>query len=252
MLHCYNCGNDLPDNLIYCTRCGHRIDTPETPTQVMAEPVAVTTPLPQGVNTTPVITTKKKGGGLKVVVIALVSLFVLGAVVVVAGIMFWSFSKRQNAVTVNTNFNASVNRPASNASEVNVNAIATNTNAMIDNAMKQLQKAANDAIAAANQASNIAIPSSGKTLDDGTNRINFRPGAVSATAVGTVKQEATFVLRAKAGQMLTGRITSPGGCIKFEDEDASLTLETEAGDNYLTVTNSCGKPTSMVLSITIK
>jgi len=59
-------------------------------------------------------------------------------------------------------------------------------------------------------------------------------------------------MRAKAGQILTGRITSPGGCIKFEDEDSSLTLQTEAGDNYLTVVNSCGKPTSMVLSVTIK
>jgi len=253
MLHCYNCGNDLPDNLIYCTRCGKRLDSPETPTQVMGgPPAAVTTPFQSG-PTTPVITAKKRGGGVKVVVIALVGLLVLGAVVIVAGIMFWSFSKRQNnAVTVNANLAGNrTSSNVSNAAEVNVNAMSMNTNAIIDNAMKEIQKAANDALAAANKASNISIPT-GKTLDEGTNRISFRPGAVSATSVGTVKEEASFVMRAKAGQILTGRITSPGGCIKFEDEDSSLTLQTEAGDNYLTVVNSCGKPTSMVLSVTIK
>lgn len=32
MIHCYSCGSDLPDNIIYCLHCGNRLD--ETPTVV--------------------------------------------------------------------------------------------------------------------------------------------------------------------------------------------------------------------------
>ncbi|HEV7698619.1 MAG TPA: hypothetical protein VGO43_00170 [Pyrinomonadaceae bacterium] len=243
MLHCYSCGNEVPDNMTYCTSCGKKLDGPEFATKVFggaAQPTAVYTP---GVGTMPLA--QKKGGGLKVVAIVLGSLFVLGAIGIVAGALMWSYGRRQIA-TVNTN----IQRPA-NIPEINVNAITANTNATIDDAIKQIQKAANDAIAAADQAANITIPT-GKTLDGSTTRINFRPGATSATAVGTVKEAATFVLRAKAGQKLSGRITSPGGCIQFEDEGSTTTLETEDGDNDLTVVNSCTKPTSMVLSVSIK
>jgi len=250
MLHCYNCGNDLPDNMIYCTRCGKRLDAPETPTQVMGgTAAAVTERFEPGVATTPVIA-KKKGGGLKALIITLVSLFAIGTVAVVAAIVFFSINKR-SGVTVNSNVNVGVNRTPSNVAEVNVNAVSSNANAMIDNAMKQIQKAANDALAAANINSNVAVRPV-KTLDGSTTRIAFGRGAVSATAAGTVKEEATFVLYARAGQRLTAHVTSPGGCVKFEDEDTSLTLETETGDNYLTVVNSCDKPTSMVLSVSIK
>lgn len=261
MIHCYNCGADMPDNMLYCTTCGKKLDVPEMETQVLPQaaaptvrsvPTPATRPMGQNADTAyqPVYQ-KKRGGALKAVILAVIGVLVAGVIVVVAAVLFVTMSKR-SSVTVNTNFNATVNR-ASNIAATNVNAMSDDTNAIIDNAMKELQKAANDALAAANKASNIAIPSSGKTLDGKTTRIEFRPGAVSSSAVGTVGEAATFVLRAKAGQTLSARLTSPNACIKFEDGDStSMTSETDSGDNYLTVTNTCGKPTSMVLSVTIK
>jgi len=255
MIHCFNCGADMPDEMLYCTSCGRKLDVTEQATQVLPGAGAPTTPYATnpGTNpnpaTQPLVQPKKKGGALRAIVITLVSLGLIGAIIVVAGVMFWKFSQRRSVVTVNSNIgNRSLD--LSNIADVNVNGSVPDTNAIIDNAMKQIQKAANDALAAANQATKD-LPT-GKKLDDSTTRINFRPGATSATAVGTVEEEATFVLRARSGQTLSGRITSPGGCIKFEDAGATTTMETENGDNYLTVVNSCGKPTSMVLSVTIK
>jgi len=245
----------MPDEMLYCTSCGRKLEIAEQATQVLPSAGVPTTPYTTNPATntnpvtSPVVVQKKKGGALKAIVITLVSLGLIGGIVVVAGVMFWKFSQRRSVVTVNTNLgNRSID--LGNVPDVNVNAITSNTNAIIDNAMKQLQKAANDALAAANQATKD-LPT-GKKLDDSTTRINFRPGATSATAAGTVEEEATFVLRAKSGQTLSGRITSSGGCIKFEDGGATTTIETDDGDNYLTVVNSCGKPTSMVLSVTIK
>ena len=34
MLHCFQCGTDLPDNLLYCLQCGARLDDDEVPTVV--------------------------------------------------------------------------------------------------------------------------------------------------------------------------------------------------------------------------
>jgi hypothetical protein len=247
MLHCYNCGADMPDNMLYCTRCGKKLDATETQTQVFGDGAAPTVAF--GGPTRPVtqpMVVKKRGGGLKAFLIVLVSLLVLGGIGVVAAAMFWTYSKRQ-AVVVNAN----IQKPSNIPEIPNINGITANANTAIDDAIKQIQKAANDALAAANQASNLNI-STGKKLDGQTNRIAFRPGATSAVTVGTIEDEATFVLRAKAGQKLTGKIVAPGGCVKFEDEDSNLTLETDDGDNYLTVVNGCGKPTSMVLTVTIK
>jgi len=260
MIHCYNCGADMPDNMLYCTQCGRKLDVPEMETRVLPEAAAptvrsastpTTRPLAQNAETAyqPVYQ-KKRGGALKSIVLAVIGVLLAGVIVVVAAVLFVMFSKR-SSVTVNTNFNASINR-SSNIAATNVNAMSDDANAIIDNAMKELQKAANDALAAANKASNIQVPT-GKALDGKTTRIEFRPGAVSATAVGTVDEEATFVLRAKSGQTLSARLTSPNACIKFEDGDStSMTSETDSGDNYITVTNTCGKPTSMVLSVTVK
>jgi hypothetical protein len=249
MIHCYNCGADMPDNMLYCTTCGKKLDVPEMETQVLGQPAAptvrnITTPATQP------FVQKKRGRALKALILAVIGVLLAGVIVVVAAVLFVMFSKR-SSVAANSNFDASINR-ASNIADVNVNSVTPDANAIIDNAMKEIQKAANDALAAANKAANIQVPT-GKILDGRTTRIEFRPGAVNATAVGTVEESATFVLRAKSGQTLSARLTSPNGCIKFEDGDsASMTSETDSGDNYITVTNTCGKPTSMVLSVTIK
>ena len=226
------------------------MDISDLETQIIPGVAAPTTPNTTNPVTQPIASPqqKKGGGGLKAVVIAIVGLGVLGVIIVVAGIAFYTMSRRQT-VTVTTSLpNRSSNLAASN---VDIGSTGDDTNAIIDNAMKQIQKAANDALAAANQASNIA-GSAGKPLDSSTTRIKFAPGGTSATAVGTVEGAATFVLRAKSGQTLTGKIISPNSCIKFEDEGVTTTIDMEDGENYFNVVNSCTKPTSMVLSVTVK
>jgi len=46
MLHCFECGADLPDNLLYCLHCGVQLDAAEDPTIVRPRPVE---PLPKPV-----------------------------------------------------------------------------------------------------------------------------------------------------------------------------------------------------------
>jgi hypothetical protein len=248
MLHCYDCGANMPDNMRFCTSCGRKLDISDLETQVIPGAAPPTTPYATNPATQPTATLqqKKRGGALKAVVIAVAGLVVLGVIVVVAGVAFYTMSRRQT-VTVNT----SLPNRSSNIAASNVEIDTDDTNAIIDNAMKQIQKAANDALAAANQASNVA-GSAGKPLDSATTRIKFAPGATSSTAVGTVEGAATFVLRAKSGQKLTGKIISPNSCIKFEDEGVTTTIDMEDGENYFNVINSCSKPTSMVLSVSVK
>lgn len=38
MLHCFQCGADLPDNLFYCLHCGARLDGNDQPT-VIRQPI---------------------------------------------------------------------------------------------------------------------------------------------------------------------------------------------------------------------
>ncbi len=39
MLHCFECGADLPDNIVYCLQCGTPLDVPEDETVVRPKPI---------------------------------------------------------------------------------------------------------------------------------------------------------------------------------------------------------------------
>lgn len=77
MLHCFNCGSDLPDNVIYCLHCGERLDTGEFETKLRT-PTPAKKPMP----------TRKSLGLLWVKTIAAgVCLLILAAGVAVVGIV---------------------------------------------------------------------------------------------------------------------------------------------------------------------
>jgi len=56
MLHCFNCGADLPDNIVYCLQCGNPLNVGEDETVVRPKPVFDPNPIdPQPVEPIPII-----------------------------------------------------------------------------------------------------------------------------------------------------------------------------------------------------
>ena len=89
-------------------------------------------------------------------------------------------------------------------------------------------------------------------------RISFRRGRSSATVSGTLAAGATkgYVLRASAGQVLTGTLSSTNGKADFtqgslHDTQYSQTVE-ENGDVYISVDNHGNRATKFTLTISIQ
>ncbi len=89
-------------------------------------------------------------------------------------------------------------------------------------------------------------------------RIRFKRGSNSATVSGTLAPGATkgFVLRANAGQVLSGTVSSTNGKVDFtqgnlHDSQYSMTLE-ENGDAYISVDNHGSRATKFTLTVSIQ
>lgn len=84
-------------------------------------------------------------------------------------------------------------------------------------------------------------------------RIRFARGRTSATVSGQVGGNGTrsYVLGARYGQILSGNVSSRNGCVRFTEGSTSTSFTTTAGDNDLSVTNYCSRPTSFVLTVSI-
>jgi len=85
-------------------------------------------------------------------------------------------------------------------------------------------------------------------------RIRFARGRTSATTSGRVGGGGVrrYVLGARAGQELSANVSSSNGCVKFTDQGSTaLTFTTESGDNWISVTNYCSRPTNFTLTVSI-
>lgn len=89
-------------------------------------------------------------------------------------------------------------------------------------------------------------------------RISFARGRNSTTITGTLAAGATkgYVLRAKAGQVLTGTLSSTNGKADFtqgnlHDTQYSQTVE-ENGDVYISVDNHGNRATKFTMTISIQ
>ena len=84
-------------------------------------------------------------------------------------------------------------------------------------------------------------------------RIRFARGRTSASVSGPIGRGSTrtFVLGARNGQDLSGNVSSRNGCVKFTEGSTSSSFTTQAGDNFMSVTNYCGRATSFVLTVSI-
>lgn len=107
------------------------------------------------------------------------------------------------------------------------------------------------------QPSASATPDPGEQLggsDPGTTRITFRPGRTVETISVTVQDRRSFVLTARAGQYLRAEIADdpPDYCVEFDDESPVVEYRTHAGDNYLTVVNTCNHPARLTLTVSIR
>jgi len=84
-------------------------------------------------------------------------------------------------------------------------------------------------------------------------RIRFARGRTSATLSGSVGGGGVrrYILAARAGQQLSGNVSSRNGCVKFTEGSTSLSFITESGDNWISVTNYCSRPTSFTMTVSI-
>jgi DUF4097 and DUF4098 domain-containing protein YvlB len=55
-----------------------------------------------------------------------------------------------------------------------------------------------------------------------------------------------------AGQFLTARVSSKGGCVEFEDGGNAVEFDTPNGDVALNLTNTCDEPASFTMSVTVR
>lgn len=95
-------------------------------------------------------------------------------------------------------------------------------------------------------------PAPPAVTDPGATRITFRRGSVGEAVPGMIAKRRTFVIRALAGQQLTARVRSAGGCVLFDNGSAATAFQTAAGDNQLTLVNNCGEPARFRLVTTVR
>ena len=95
-------------------------------------------------------------------------------------------------------------------------------------------------------------PAPPAVTDPGATRITFRRGSVGEAVPGIIAKRRTFVIRALAGQQLTARVRSAGGCVLFDHGSAATAFQTAAGDNHLTLINNCGEPARFRLVTTVR
>jgi hypothetical protein len=84
-------------------------------------------------------------------------------------------------------------------------------------------------------------------------RIRFARGRTSTTVSGSVGAGGVrrYVLGARYGQALSGNVSSRGDCVKFTEGATSVGFTTDAGDNWLSVTNYCRRPVSFTMTVSI-
>ena len=85
-------------------------------------------------------------------------------------------------------------------------------------------------------------------------RIRFARGRTSTSIAGTIGSigERDFILAARAGQYLTGNVSSRGGCIMFSTVSTSMEFRTDSGDNWIKLMNKCRRAVSFTMTISIQ
>ena len=84
-------------------------------------------------------------------------------------------------------------------------------------------------------------------------RIRFARGRTSSSVAGQIASGGvrTFVLGARDGQTLSANVSSKSGCVKFTEGSTSTSFATTSGDNFMSITNYCGRATSFLLTVSI-
>ena len=84
-------------------------------------------------------------------------------------------------------------------------------------------------------------------------RMNFRRGEITHNETGRIaaRGERVFLLRCRRGQTLSASVSSDNNCVGFDNNSSSVYYVTTAGDNRITLKNSC-ESTAFNVSVTIR
>lgn len=84
-------------------------------------------------------------------------------------------------------------------------------------------------------------------------RIRFARGRTSASVGGAVGAGGgrSFVLSAIYGQYLSANVSSSNGCVTFGNGSTSTGFTTRSGNNFIYVSNNCGRSTRFTLTVSI-
>ena len=84
-------------------------------------------------------------------------------------------------------------------------------------------------------------------------RIRFARGRTSTSVSGSVggNSSRTYVLGASYGQYLSANVSSRNGCVTFSNGATSTSYTTTRGNNYIYLSNGCGRATSFTLTVSI-
>lgn len=98
----------------------------------------------------------------------------------------------------------------------------------------------------------LVVISSGSDLFAQT-RIRFARGRTSASVSGSIYggNARTYVLGARYGQYLSANVSSRNGCVVFSDGSTGIGYTTRSGNNYLYLSNGCGRATTFTLTVSI-
>ena len=222
MKSCPHCRRTFPDEYSFCLTDG-------TPLQGIGE----LTEEPTVVRENPVVKARKSGSVLIYILAGLLS-FSLGITIAVL-YFFWP---RQRVADAPVNTISATASPSPTATKPSPSPERVSRTPAPSNSNDHLQDG--------DAASEITAP------DPGPTKITFRPGRIQETVSGRVNDRRSFVLYARESQQLAARISSPNDCVNFDTGDSSVRYTTNTGNNVLTILNSCDRPATFQLSVSIR
>jgi len=249
MKQCTTCRQTYSDDMLFCLSDGTPLvallDEAEQPTVVRSTPTIPTAKSTDG-----------SGSMFKYIAAALGALLILVLIGGVAAVWFlWPRSGTTEANTSAKNDAAATSPTPFAATPDSRNADRSDLKKKEEELERESRRIADERKKLEEdkrQKAETVEPDLPQFKDPGPARISFRRGSVGETVSGTVGRSRSYVLRTLPGQYLSASIRSAGGCVVFSGGSANTGFTTGAGDTRLNVQNTCDKPSTFSMSVSVR